>query len=926
MTGSIPVLANMKNISDSRWETYKRITSSIINGDMMQYKAQSELYQVLMNLQAECVIEDDPIVYEYAIKACKYARQMAFYMVSNAGSDEAANAYYELYWKFMLFEAQHHQVDSGLIYLEKNRQPKDRFYEPRRKVFMKHGIIQAFQDLIDDKIDFMAVSLPPGTGKLLADDTPVLTTKGWKRHGDLAVGDYVYGMDGKPKEVLHVFPKDYADYEVEFTNGEKICCHGNHEWLVHNRHKQQVMIMDTKSMYEDEIDHGEPGKRGHRYMFMLPGHEPFDGEDIELPVKPYTLGVWLGDGRNVSPDICGATEDYPIVEGILEDGYEISWTTTHKITGVKYYGFRGLRKGLQALGMCYSHKRVEKHIPDIYLTASMKQRLALLAGLLDTDGTARRKENKYTYSTTDDKLKDSFVALVSTFGWRCCVILTEPHTSSFGIEGRKPCWTISFSPTIPIPCRLERKRLPNLSKQRRVGIKSIKRIEPKQGNCIQVEGGMYCVGRQMIPTHNSTIEIFALSLVGGWYPNDFNLSSAHSSILTRSLYDGILEILNDPVEYTWHEIFPSATIQGTNAKETTINLDRPGRFKTWTMRSIDGSLTGATRANRFLTADDLVSGIEEALNKNRLESLWSKVTNDLFSRMLDGCKQLFFATRWSTADPIGRMYDMYHTNPRARFIAVPALDENGESNFMYDVNGFSKEYFLMQQRAMDEISFNALYQQKPIEREGLLFPPSKLRRFFRDKHEVPEEMQVFTVLPNRDPDAIWAVCDTKDKGSDFQSMPIAYQYGEDFYILDVVFDDTADYDILDRKTADMLIYHQPQLARFESNSAGGRVADNITKMIKGQCRTQIETKYTTANKETKILVNSDWIIKHCLFLDPACYAPNTDYGKFIGNICSYTTRAKVPHDDAPDSMAQLSEFIADRLGRNRNTEFINSPF
>jgi len=589
MTGSIPVLANMRNIADSRWETYKRITSSIVNGDMMQYKAQSELYQVLMNLQAECVIEDDPIVYEYAIKACKYARQMAYYMVSNAGSDEAANAYYELYWKFMLFEAQHHQVDSGLIYLEKNRQPKDRFYEPRRAVFMKHGIMQAFQDLIDDKIDLMAVSMPPGAGK-------------------------------------------------------------------------------------------------------------------------------------------------------------------------------------------------------------------------------------------------------------------------------------------------------------------------------------------------SSVEIFVLSLIGGWYPNDFNLSSAHSAILTRSLYDGILEILNDPVEYTWHEIFPGATIQGTNAKETTINLDRPGRFKTWTMRSIDGSLTGATRANRFLTADDLVSGIEEALNKNRLESLWSKVTNDLFSRMLDGCKQLFFATRWSTADPIGRMYDMYHTNPRARFIAVPALDENGESNFMYDFNGFSKEYFLMQQRAMDEISFNALYQQKPIEREGLLFPPSKLRRFFRDKHEVPEEMQVFTVLPNRDPDAIWAVCDTKDKGSDFQSMPIAYQFGEDFYILDAVFDDTADYDILDRKTADMLIYHQPQLARFESNSAGGRVADNIEKMIKGQCRTQIETKYTTANKETKILVNSDWIIKHCLFLDPACYAPNTDYGKFIGNICSYTTRAKVPHDDAPDSMAQLSEFIADRLGRNRNTEFINSPF
>ena len=137
----------------------------------------------------------------------------------------------------------------------------------------------------------------------------------------------------------------------------------------------------------------------------------------------------------------------------------------------------------------------------------------------------------------------------------------------------------------------------------------------------------------------STLEVFFLSLVGGWFPNDFNLSSAHSSILTRSLYDGVLEIINDPVEYTWHEIFPNVKTTGTNAKETTVNLERNGRFKTWTFRSIDGSLTGATRCNRFLTADDLVSGIEEALNKNRLETLWTKVVNDLRSRRLEGCKE-----------------------------------------------------------------------------------------------------------------------------------------------------------------------------------------------------------------------------------------------------------------------------------------------
>lgn len=408
----------------------------------------------------------------------------------------------------------------------------------------------------------------------------------------------------------------------------------------------------------------------------------------------------------------------------------------------------------------------------------------------------------------------------------------------------------------------------------------------------------------------STLEDFFLSLVGGWFPNCFNLSSAHSSILTRSLYDGVLEIINDPVEYTWHEIFPNVQMQGTNAKETTVNLERNGRFKTWTFRSIDGSLTGATRCNKFLTADDLVSGIEEALNKNRLETLWTKVANDLRSRRLDGCKEFYIATRWSVHDPIGKLQTLYAGDSRARFIAVPALNEKGESNFMFTVNGFSKEYFEDARKAMDDISFNCLYQQKPVEREGLLLPADELRRFYLEKHHVPEGVSGYTVFPKKDPDAIWGVCDTKDKGTDFESLPIAYQFGEDFYIPDVVFDDETNYEILDNKTAAILIRHQPHKVRFESNQAGGRIADNISKMIKGKARTIIEPKYTTANKETKILVNSDWIKKHCLFLEPSEYQVKSDYGRFMENVTSYTTKAKVLHDDGPDSLAMLAEFVS----------------
>ena len=413
----------------------------------------------------------------------------------------------------------------------------------------------------------------------------------------------------------------------------------------------------------------------------------------------------------------------------------------------------------------------------------------------------------------------------------------------------------------------------------------------------------------------STLEDFFLSLVGGWFPNDFNLSSAHSSILTRSLYDGVLEIINDPVEYTWHEIFPNVEIQGTNAKETTVNLERNGRFKTWTFRSIDGSLTGATRCNRFLTADDLVSGIEEALNKNRLDTLWTKVVNDLRSRRLEGCKEFYIATRWSVHDPIGKLQQLYAGNPRARFIAVPALDENGKSNFLFTVNGFSEKYFNDAKESMDEISYNCLYQQQPVEREGLLLPPDKLKRFFFSKEDVPDGCtDEYIIIPDKDADAIWAVCDTKDKGTDFESLPIAYQYGDKFFFPDVVFDDTTDYDILDRKTADILVRHNPHKIRFESNNVGNRVAHNIQKMITGKCRAEIETKPTSANKETKILVNSDYIAKHFYFLHPSQYKAKSDYGLFMANVTTYTTRAKVPHDDGIDSLAMMAEYIQNPLG------------
>lgn len=896
------------------FETYVKAVERM-KRQMAGHNPTAEELNILCQL-AGGILENVPEEREYALKITRYIKECVRLFFANGDT-----SYASVYTNVLLVEARNRVVDSALIYLEKNRQPDRKFYMPRREMFIKHGIVQGLQDLLDDKIDFLSVSLPPGVGKLLADDTPVLTTQGFKKHGDLQVGDFVYGLDGYPKKVLHVFPKDKADCKITFTNGEVIKCHENHEWLVYNRHKQKEELIAAGELFNAKLETGIPNTRGHRYHYMLPNREAFTDFKIELPVQPYTFGVWLGNGKNQGQTICGAYDDLEIEKrAIEEEGYLEQWRTVHKDTGVLYIGFsRKLKDDLQKIGLCHSRRRVEKYIPDVYFTASKKQRLELLAGLIDTDGT--RNGQKYIFSTTTESLRDGFIKLVSTFGWRCCVVKHEPKVSTSGIVGRNPVYSIGFSPDCAIPCRLARKQLETFAQKRRIAIKSIERCEPEQGNCIEVEGGYYCVGNTMLPTHNSTIEIFFLALVGGYWPNCFNLSSAHSSIMTRSIFDGIAEIIDDPVEYCWHEIFPDVHERSRSAKDTVINMGRAGRFKTWTMRSIDGSLTGATRANLFLTMDDMVSGIEEALNKTRMETLWVKVSNDLLSRRMDGCKTLCFATRWSVHDPIGKLQERNSDNPRARFIAVPALDEDGNSNFDYP-GGFTTKYFMQQKDFMDDISFDALYQQKPIEREGLLFPSDQIRRFVRkDKDRYTKDGQLIdsmvdtVIMPDRKPDAIWAVCDTKDKGSDFESMPIAYQYDQDLFIVDVIFDDNTEYEVLDRKTADMLLKYNPHKTKFESNNAGSRVAYTIQSMIdeerrKGKvCRVDIEQQYTTANKETKILVNSSWILKHCYFLHHSQYMPKDDYGKFMSNVCEYTTKGKVPHDDAPDSLAMLAEYV-----------------
>ena len=854
--------------------------------DLSDWGAASDAFEAVRLLEPED--------FDLAHRVNKTLRSLSARYAAETGSPD----FFTLNKKTLLFDAPY-DFDAHCRYIEWNRDPDKRFYLPRR--FRLHQVAEQLQLLADGKLKLLAVSLPPGVGKALANDTPVLTRDGWKNHGDLVVGDEVVGLNGEFKKVIAVHPKCQLDVLVEFTNGEAIQCHENHEWMVHDRgrHTDCDYIAETKRLEKRKYESGGlRGKRGHRYILQLPLSGAVIGEHKELPVDPYLLGVWLGDGVNRNPIISNAEADRAVIDRIEQRGAPVRWKTQHKTTGVWYYGF-GVRRELQKFGMCHSRKTCPKHIPGEYLTADIEQRLMLLAGLLDTDGTLCRGR-KYQFSTCDESLRDTFVELVSTFGWRACVTTHAPRVSRNGVVGRKPVYVVGFTPDREIPCALTRKQNHPAPRQR-VAIKEIRRVAPKEGNCITVEGdGMYLAGRKMVPTHNTTLAIFFLTWLAGREPDKPILGGSHSNSFLRGVYDECLRIMDPKGEYLWSDVFPGVGVTSTNAQDMKIDLGTPKRFTTLEFSSIGSGNAGKVRAEQLLYCDDLVEGIEEALNRERMDKKWNLYATDLRQRKIGDCRELHIATRWSVYDVIGRLEEKYGDDPEAKFIRFPALNENDESNFDYGNHaGFTTKFYHEQREAMDDASWRALYMNEPIEREGLLYSDDELRKYFE--------------LPDGEPDAVLAICDTKDKGADYAFLPIMYQYGQDYYLEDCVCDNGAPEEV-EARIVNALVGNKVHMARFESNSAGGRVARDIQKAAKARgSRCHITTRYTSENKETKIIVNSPWVKEHVLFNEEKI-KKDKEYRRMYKFLTSYTMAGKNKHDDVPDGMAMFAIFAQDLSG------------
>lgn len=379
-----------------------------------------------------------------------------------------------------------------------------------------------------------------------------------------------------------------------------------------------------------------------------------------------------------------------------------------------------------------------------------------------------------------------------------------------------------------------------------------------------------------------------------------NLYCAYSDVITSAFYNGVLEIINDPVTYTWHEIFPGAELVATNSKDETLNIDRRKRYASLTCRSLYSTLNGAVDVNGILMSDDLISGIEEAMSKDRLTAAWSKVDNNLLTRAKSGCKILWCGTRWSLTDPIGLRIDTVLNNPkfarrRVKIINIPALNEKDESNFHYKYGvGFDTAYYQQRrasfERNNDMASWNAQYQGEPIERDGAVFSPGDFRYYNG-------------VLPEGEPDRIFAALDPSWGGGDFCAMPVIFKYGNELYVHDVVYDN-GDKRVTQALVADKVIEHGVGALQVEATKMTEDYAEGVDEILrKRKKRINLTTKVaqrTTGGKTQRIFDKAPDIRERMVFLDDG--KRSKPYQLFMQNVYSFKIVGKNKNDDAPDSL------------------------
>lgn len=602
-------------------------------------------------------------------------------------------------------------------------------------------VAQAFLEANTGKaMDVLLISVPPRHGKEVADSQLVLTSEGWKRHGDLQVGDRVYAPDGRQVEVRALIPQEQpCTLLVTLTNGEQIKVHPNHEWVVKDRRSHTMRTVETRWMMEQGLTvEGEIGHRGCRYRFNLPLVDPLQNPERELGVSPYFLGAWLGDGTYNKTCITEGAQDICVLEECAKY-YPATAKWVHNQTGVPTWYYSDVRWRLREIGVLG-----DKHIPDEYLVASYEQRLELLAGLMDTDGHLD-KTGRYRYSTVNEKLRDGVCALIGTFGCRYSVSVADPFLSSSGVLGKQKIYSIAFTPTFYVPCRVPRKQnhLYTQPMKRMISICKIETCEPEHGQCITVDGGVYLVGKTMQPTHNS---FMLTETLPSWFLGKNPTGNVIICGYEGTFAEGFSRRNRDKFNRYAKDVFrveENPNIQGVAQWETAAG----GRCRA---AGLKGGITGFG-AELFII-DDPIKNQEMAESETVLSKIHDEMGPSVQSRIHPGGKLIVIQTRWVENDVIGYIQSNWSdyvwadinlpcecedeaTDPLGRKLGDSLMGAHmGDFDLPQRIrndNIWLKSKKMLVCAGEGERVWNALYQGHPSAQNGNLFRDSWWKRYCR---------------------------------------------------------------------------------------------------------------------------------------------------------------------------------------------------
>jgi hypothetical protein len=621
----------------------------------------------------------------------------------------------------------------------------------------------------------LLVNMPPRHAKLLADDTPMLTTDGWRAHGDLKVGDHVIGVDGKPTKIVAVSPKSVADVLVTTSEGHSFLCNEDHLWTVFDRSAGRWVTVETRHFLKNSRL-GKPVQiiDGTRCRFMLPIAEAVHFPAANLPINPYVLGAWLGDGTSGRPAITHHENDTEVVESV-SGTYPVSTSFRHVVGDKKTLttcfgsGTRGVNSemtnALQAAGVWK-----DKHIPSAYFRSSIEQRLELLAGLIDTDGSVD-KASRVRFVTTSEKLRDGVFELAAGLGFRPYVMSQSPS-----VIGKLRVYCVGFQPTMCIPTRIPRKRIARIASQRRMGIAAVRKVGGSAiGQCITVdrEDGLYLAGRSLTVTHNSfygTVNFSAYAL--GRKPFREVMNSAYNAELAGTFGRGVRDLVTDPK-------FRKAFSKVQLSRETrAVDFWKTMEGGAYYAIGLGGTTVG--RGANVLGVDDPYKSREEAESISVRRKVWDYYAASLLSRLQPDRSgqppmQLVILQRWHPDDLAGRIMEMpdfkrgewmhleyqaLRTKDRGVYIRRKDLPLEDPRSVPREIDGvrtfvadeaetvtaketvalwperFPVDWLLKQQEVIGKREFDALYQQKPYIVGGNLIKENWFREF--DPDNLPE--------------------------------------------------------------------------------------------------------------------------------------------------------------------------------------------